>query len=118
MLKRCGIMIAALVLLLALCGCGSYEARLAGTWQGDGSLAVGIMESVDGPVPFNGAERWMFDGEETAVATVDGDNVTLHYYASDDTLTLTDGGEVSWGVVYERKGDTLRIAGAEFTKAK
>lgn len=117
MLKQCGTMAAAMALLLALCGCGSYEARLAGTWQGDGSLDVGI-RAEDGPVPFNGAEQWIFDGEETAVATVDGRDVTLHYYATDDTLTLNDGGEVSWGVPYELKGGTLRIAGAEYTKAK
>lgn len=118
MLKRCGIMTAALLLLLALCSCGSYEARLAGTWMGDGSLDVGIMESVDGPVPFNGADQWIFDGVDTAVATVDGDDVTLRYSASDDTLSLNDGGEVSWGVPYGRRGGTLRIGGAEYTKAK
>lgn len=116
MMKQCGKMIAALVLLLALGAC-SYEGRLAGTWQGDGSLGMGA-GAVDGPVPFHGAQRWVFDGEETAVATVDGSEVTLHYYATDDTLTLNDGGEVSWGVPYERKGDTLRIAGAEFAKVK
>lgn len=116
MMKQCGKMIAALVLLLALCGC-SYEGRVAGTWQGDGSLGAGI-GAVDGPAPFEGAEQWEFDGKETAIVTVSGSEVTLHYYATDDTLTLNDGGEVSWGVPYERKGDTLRIAGAEFTKVK
>lgn len=116
-MKQCGTMIAALLLLLALCACGSHEAKLAGTWQGDGSLDVG-MAAEDGPAPFNGAERWVFDGEETAVATVNGSSVTLHYYATDDTLTFNDGGEVSWGVAYELKGSTLRIGGAEYTKAE
>ena len=94
---------ACLLLLLALCGC-RYESRVAGTWQGDGEGA--------------GVERWVFDGTDTAVATVDGRDIALHYYASDDTLTLNDGGEVSWGVGYERKGDDLYIAGAKFTKAE
>ena len=105
-----------LALLLALCSC-KYESRLAGTWQGDGSFDMGI-RAEDGPVPFNGAERWEFDGDSTAVATVDGKDVKLHYYATDDTLTLNDGGEVGWGVQYELKGGVLRIGGAEFTKVK
>lgn len=107
-----------LLLLLALCSCGSYESRIKGEWQGDGSFDLGA-ERLDGPpVPFNGAERWVFDGESAAIATVDGKDVELRYYATDDTLTLNDGGEVSWGVPYERKGDTLRIQRAEFTKVK
>lgn len=47
-----------------------------------------------------------------------GKDIELHYYASDDTLTLNDGGEVSWGVSYEVKGDTLRIGNAACTKAE
>ena len=109
---------ACLLLLAALCACGSYESRIAGTWQGDGSLDSGIAGAIDGARPFDGAERWVFDGEESAVVTVDGRDIELHYYASDDTLTLNDGGEVSWGVGYERKGDDLYIAGAKFTKAE
>lgn len=116
-MKRCIKLALGLLLLLALCGCGSYESRLAGVWQGGGSLDVGVREQ-DGPIPFDGAERWEFDGDSAAVATVGGKDVELHYYASDDTLTLNDGGEVSWGVLYELRGDTLRIAGAEFTKVR
>lgn len=108
---------ACLLLLLALCAC-SYESGLKGTWQGDGSLEIGTMKALDGPVPFDGAERWEFDGDSTAVATVGGKEVKLHYYASDDTLTLNDGGEVSWGVRYELKGNTLRIGDSTFTKVK
>lgn len=107
-----------LALLLALCACGSYESRLEGVWQGDGSLDSGIAGEVDGHPPFDGAERWEFDGRERAAATVNGREIRLHYYASDDTLTLNDGGEISWGVPYERKGDTLCICGAEFVKVK
>lgn len=117
-MKQSAKMAACLLLLLALCGCGRYESRLAGTWQGDGSLDMGISEELDGPVPFNGAEQWVFDGEETAFATVEGKDVELRYYASDDTLTLNDGGEVSWGVLYEVKGNILRIGQAEFRKAR
>lgn len=107
---------ACLLVLLALCSCG-HESKVAGTWQGDGSLTLGT-GGVEEPAPFEGAERWVFDGESTAIATVDGTDVEFHYYATDDTLTLNDGGEVSWGVQYERKGDTLRISQAEFTKVK
>lgn len=105
-----------LLLLAALCSC-NYESRVAGAWEGDGSLDVGVREQ-DGPIPFNGAERWTFDGDSRAVATVDGKNVELHYYASDDTLTLNGGGEVSWGVMYELRGDTLRIGDAVYTKVR
>ena len=115
-MRRYGKVIACLLLLAALCAC-KYESRAAGTWQGDGSLDVGI-EGPDGVPPFDGAEQWVFDGESTAVATVGGRDVEFHYYMTDDTLTLNDGGEVSWGVTYELKGNTLRIAGAEFTKVK
>lgn len=112
---RRGIKLAAcFLLLLALCGCGNYEARLEGTWQGDGSLDVAIEVAV----PFNGAEQWVFDGKETAIATVKGKRVDCHYYATDDTLTLNAGEEVSYGVVYELKGDTLRIGSAIYTKVK
>lgn len=116
-MKQIAKMTACLLLLLTLCACGSYESRLAGAWQGDGSLDVGV-EEADGPMPFNGAERWEFDGDSTVIATVDGREMKLHYYASDDTLTLNDGGEMSWGVQYELKGNTLRIGGAEFAKVK
>lgn len=116
-MKICVKITACLLLLLALCACGSYESRIAGTWQGDGSLDSG-MEGADPPPPFDGAERWVFDGKESAIVTVDGRDIQLHYYASDDTLTLNDGGEVSWGVLYERKGDTLRVGGAEFVRVK
>lgn len=109
---------ACLLLLLALCGCGNYEARLEGTWQGDGSLDAGIAGAVDGARPFDGAEQWEFDGTERAVATVGGRDVELHYYASDDTLTLNNGGETSWGVPYELRGDALRIGNAYYTKVK
>lgn len=104
------------LLLAALCSC-KYESRLAGAWQGDGSFDIGAREQ-DGPIPFNGAERWEFDGDSTVVATVDGRDVKLHYYASDDTLTLNDGGEVSWGVLYELKGNTLRIGDAVYAKVR
>lgn len=117
-MKRYGKMAACLLLLLALCACGSHESRIAGTWMGDGSLDSGIAGEIDGAPPFDGAELWTFDGENTAVATVNGRNITFHYYASDDTLTLNDGGETSWGVPYERRGDTLRIGNAAYTRAK
>ena len=116
MMKQCIKITACLLLLAALCACGSYESRIAGTWQGDGSLDSGIAGAIDGARPFDGAERWAFDGVDTAVATVGGRELKLHYYASDDTLTLNDGGEVSWGVPYEKRGDVLRISGADFTK--
>ena len=111
-MKRCVNVIFSLLLLLALCACGSYESRIAGTWQGDGSLDMGVEEELT--PPFQGAERWEFDGDSTAIATVGGKEIRLHYYASDDTLTLNDGGEVSWGMQYEMKGGTLRIGSAEF----
>lgn len=107
---------ACFLLLLALCGCGNYEARLEGTWQGDGSLAVRTDETE--PVPFDGAEQWVFDGKETAIATVKGRRVECRYYATDSTLTLNAGGEISWGVRYELRGDTLRIGNAYYTKVK
>ena len=117
-MKRYGKMAACLLLLLALCACASHESKVAGVWQGDGSLDSGIAGAVDGTRPFDGAELWTFDGENTAMATVNGRNITLHYYASDDTLTLNDGGETSWGIRYEVKGDTLRIGNATYIKAK
>lgn len=52
------------------------------------------------------------------MATVGGRDLEFRYYASDDTLTLNDGGEVSWGVPYELKSDTLRIGNATYTKVK
>lgn len=116
-MRRCGKMAACLLLLLALCACGSYESKVAGVWQGDGSLDCG-MEGADPSPPFDGAERWEFDGTERAVATVGGRDLELHYYASDDTLTLNDGGEVSWGVPYEVKGNTLCVGNATYTKVK
>lgn len=106
---------ACLLLLLALCGC-RYEGSFEGAWQGDGSLAVRTDERE--PVSFDGAERWVFDGEDTAVATVKGRRVECRYYATDSTLTLNAGGEISWGVRYEMKGDTLRIGNAYYTKVK
>lgn len=54
-MKPCVKITACLLLLLALCACGSYESRIAGTWQGDGSLDSG-MEGADPPPPFDGAE--------------------------------------------------------------
>ena len=117
-MRQCGKIAVCLLLLLALCACGNYEARLEGTWQGDGSLDSGIAGEIDGPPPFDGAARWEFDGAERAVATVGGRDLEFHYYASDDTLTLNDGGETSWGVPYERKGDSLRIGNATYTRAK
>lgn len=113
-MKQFGKLAVCLLLLLALCAC-SHAAGLKGTWQGDGSPKLGI-EGPDEPLPFEGAERWTFDGEDTAVATVNGREIEFHYEASDDTLTLNDGGEMSWGVLYERKGDVLRIGEAEFAK--
>lgn len=117
-MRNCGKLAACLLLLLALCACGSHESKVAGVWQGDGSLDAGAAGTVDGTRPFDGAERWVFDGEATAIATVGGRDITLHYYASDDTLTLNDGGEVSWGVLYEVKGDSLRIGNATYTRVK
>lgn len=117
-MKRAASMTACLLLLLALCACGSYEAKVTGIWQGDGSLDAGIAGEIDGPRPFDGAEQWEFDGEERAVATVGGREIEFHYYASDSTLTLNDGGEVSWGIRYEVKGDTLNIGNATYTKVK
>lgn len=114
-MKQCVKVMFSVLLLAALCGCGSYESRVEGTWQGDGSLKMDLY-GVEGPAPFDGVEQWVFDGDSTAIATVNGRDVELHYYITDDTLTLNDGGEVSWGVRYELKGSTLRILEAEFTK--
>ena len=111
-MKRCVNVIFGLILLLALCACGSYESRIAGTWQGDGSFDMGVEQ--EHIPPFQGAEQWSFDGDSTAIATVNGKEIRLHYYASDDTLTLNDGGEESWGIQYEMRGSTLRIGNAEF----
>lgn len=111
-------MTACLLLLLALCACGSYEARAAGTWQGDGSLDLGTGRAGEERAPFEGAERWSFDGDSTAIATVDGRDVTCRYSMTGDTLTLNAGGEVSWGVLYELRGGTLRIGGAEYVRVK
>ena len=117
-MKQYGKIAVCLLLLLTLCACGSYESKVAGVWQGDGSLDSGIAGEIDGPPPFDGAARWEFDGAERAVATVGGRDLEFRYYASDDTLTLTEGGEVSWGVPYELKSDTLRIGNATYTKVK
>ncbi len=117
-MKQHGKMAACLLLLLALCSCGyDYESRAAGTWQGDGSLTFDT-EGPEGPAPFEGAERWVFDGNSAAIATVDGKDVEFHYSMTDDTLTLNDGGEVSWGVPYGLSGNTLRIGNATYKKAK
>lgn len=105
-----------LLLLLALCAC-NYESGLKGTWQGDGGLVSGV-EDPEALPPFEGAGRWTFDGEDAAVATVDGRKLQFSYCATDDTLTLTGGGTESWGIPYERKGDTLRIGETEFTRVK
>lgn len=115
-MKQAGKLVFGLLFLLALCAC-SYESGLKGTWQGDEGLKSGVEDS-DVPPPFEGAEQWAFDGEDTVVVTVKGREIEFHYYATDDTLTLNDGGEVSWGIPYERKGNTLRIGGAEFTRTK
>lgn len=106
-----------LALLLALCACGSWESRAEGVWQGAGGVILDT-GGVEDPAPFEGAEQWAFDGVETAVATVEGREVRCHYYMTDDTLTLNAGGELSWGVRYELRGDTLRIGGAEYTRVK
>lgn len=119
-MRQCGKIAVCLLLLLALCGC-RYESRVAGAWQGVGeSAGVNVEMMIDGPAPFDGAERWVFDGTgtDTAIATVGGRDLEFHYYASDDTLTLNDGGETSWGVRYEVKGDTLRIGNATYKKIK
>jgi len=115
-MKQRGKIAVCLLLLLMLCSC-RYESRASGTWYGDGGLTLG-REGPEGPAPFEGAELWTFDGNSTAIATVDGKNVELHYSMSDDTLTLNDGGEVSWGVQYELNGDTLRIGNATYKKAR
>lgn len=115
MMKRKIKLTVCFLLLLALCGC-RYEGRFEGTWQEDGSLSVRTDEVE--PIPFDGAEQWAFDGEDAAVATVKGRRVECRYYATDSTLTLNAGGEISWGVRYELKGDTLRIGNAYYTKVK
>lgn len=115
MMKRRITLTVCFLLLLALCGC-RYEGRFEGTWQGDGSLEVRTDEVT--PISFDGAERWVFDGEGTAIATVRGKQVECRYYATDDALTLNGGEEMSYSLRYELKGDTLRIGNAYYTKVK
>jgi len=73
-------------------------------------------EGPEGPAPFEGAERWVFDGNSAAIATVDGKDLELHYSMTDDTLTLNDGGEESWGLQYVLKGNILRVGNAIYKK--
>lgn len=98
-MRQCVKVMTCLALLLALCGCGRYESRVEGAWEGGGSVIPGVREE-ERP-PFEEAERWRFDGNETAIATVGGKQVECRYSMTDDTLTLNAGGEASWGVLYE-----------------
>lgn len=115
-MRRWGKLAASLLLLLTLCACGNYESRVEGAWQGDGSLRFDF-EDAENPPSFASAEQWVFDGNGTAIATVRDVEVMCSYRMTGDTLTLNDGGAVSWGIRYELKGGTLRIGSAEFTKA-
>lgn len=87
---------------LMLCAC-SHEAKLEGTWQGDGSLDMLGMEA-----PYEFATQWRFNSDGTVVVTAGEETVEFRYSVTDDTLTL-NGEELSWGVLYQVKDDTLSI---------
>jgi len=101
--------------LLILSSCGG-EAKLTGTWQGDGSLDMLGMEA-----PWEYATQWVFRADGTVSVTVGEETVDFRYSTTDDTLTL-NGEELSWGVLYRVKQDTLSIetgdGTAVFTKMK
>ena len=88
--------------LVALCAC-SHEARLVGTWQGDGTLDVSATEA-----PYEFATEMVFSSDGTVVITVDGYETQYGYHATDDTLTL-NGGDMSYGILYSLSHRTLTI---------
>lgn len=107
-----GVFALSLSLVFLLCACGSAvnEMRILGTWSGGGDLDLLGLEA-----PFEFARQWTFSDDGTATALVDSENVEFTYSITDDTLTLSSP-EMSWGVSYKIKGDTLTIDNAEFTK--
>jgi len=110
------VLLSALLLGLAmLCSC-SHEARLVGTWQGDGTL-----DMISTEVPYEFATKMVFSSDGTAVITVDGYETQYGYHATDDTITL-NGGDMSYGFDYSLSGRTLTIytggsTSAQFTRS-
>ena len=110
------IVISAICLVLAaLCAC-SHEARLVGTWQGDGPLDISATEA-----PYEFATKMVFSSDGTVLITVDGYETQYGYHATDDTLTL-NGGDMSYGILYSLSGRTLTIytggnTSAQFTRS-
>lgn len=100
--KTIYVLLASIIISALLCSCGN-KSKIAGAWQGDGSLD---MLGMDAPYEF--ATLMEFDGMSTLVVTNDEGTIEFTYSMTDDTLTLSDG-EMSWGVSYTIKGNTLSI---------
>ena len=120
-MRRCFVSLLAGGLLLVLCACGASK-QIVGTWESDGAWEIEGEQAF-----FEGADTLTFDEDGTGtleITTGEGTRAAtaFTYKLTDDTLTLTSG-EVSVGIGYTLKGDTLRIGTggdtcADFTRVK
>lgn len=120
-MRRCFMSLLAGGLLLVLCACGASK-QIVGTWESDGTWEIQGEQ-----VFFEGADTLTFDEDGTGtleITTGEGTRAetAFTYKLTDDTLTLTSG-EMSVGIGYTLKGDTLRIETggdtcADFTRVK
>lgn len=102
MKKQIFVAAACFALALSLCGC-SGEQKLAGIWQGDGTLDMYGMSA-----PFEFADELALGEDGSAIITVDGVQKDFTWTATSDTITLSDG-TFSYGVLFQVKGNTLYI---------
>ncbi len=105
-MKKCLALVLVLLLCLSLCGCGVVsERRLVGTWTGDGFDLAGMELEAES------AEQLIFRQDGTVELVLpNGKSWICTYGVVDETLTLqTVEGDLSVGLVYELKGDTLTL---------
>ena len=92
-----------------LCSCGN-QAKIIGTWTGDGSLTV-----FQKGVPFQSVEQLTFFEDGTGRAVGNSGYTDFTYALTDDTLSLRFE-EIGWGIGYTIEGDTLTLRDSVFTR--
>ncbi len=102
----------ALMLLLALGGCGSDESALQGTWQAVGAEFEG--KTFDVSQLFEGGMELELRKDGTSRLTLNGQSDEITWTEEDGTLTLSDGKESMTGEIEEDQ-IVLTINGARIT---